>query len=135
MMADSDIEIVQKTCEGYAPQAPNNKSATKSDQLLKLLRSKRGATIDRLQSASGWQAHSVRGFLSGTVKNKLGLKLVVETSDNGTRRYRISKRGRWAADHAAPSILTIPMLPLAGPLLLVPSEGATEQTKFLSLAR
>ena len=89
-MADSDVVIVKQTCEGFAPQAPNTRLATKTDQLIKLLRSKRGATIDQLQSASGWQAHSVRGFLSGTVKKKLGLKLLVETSENGTRRYRIT---------------------------------------------
>lgn len=39
--------------------------------------------------ASGWQAHSVRGLWSGTVRNKLGLALLSESGKNGVRRYRI----------------------------------------------
>jgi Protein of unknown function (DUF3489) len=56
---------------------------------LGLLRSKRGVTLEQLQEVGGWQAHSVRGFLSGTVKTRLGLTLVAETGTDGKRRYRI----------------------------------------------
>jgi hypothetical protein len=38
--------------------------------------------------STGWQAHSVRGFLSGTVRKRLGLALISEAGDSG-RRYRI----------------------------------------------
>ncbi len=38
---------------------------------------------------TGWQAHSVRGFLAGTVKKKLGLTLVSDKAAEGPRRYRI----------------------------------------------
>jgi Protein of unknown function (DUF3489) len=89
-MTNSKIQIVEKTCEGFTPQAPKAISATKSDKLLGLLRSKRGVTLKQLQEASGWQAHSVRGFLSGTVKTRLGLKLVAETGTDGKRRYRVA---------------------------------------------
>jgi hypothetical protein len=37
----------------------------------------------------GWQAHSVRGFLAGTVKKMPGVTLVSDKTDNGPRRYRI----------------------------------------------
>jgi hypothetical protein len=62
---------------------------TKASAVLKLLSSKRGATIAQLQTATGWQAHSVRGFLSGTVRKKLGHILVRETDKDGQSRYRI----------------------------------------------
>src|SRR5690349_18035990 len=48
---------------------------SKSDQILRLLRRKKGASIGNLQDVTGWQAHSVRGFLSATVKKRLGLAL------------------------------------------------------------
>jgi hypothetical protein len=62
---------------------------TKADLILKKLKSAKGATIEAMMEATGWQAHSVRGFLSGTVKKKLGLIVVSETGKDGIRRYRI----------------------------------------------
>lgn len=62
---------------------------SKSEQILKLLRRKRGAGIAELQEASGWQAHSVRGFLTGHVKKKLGLEVISEAGKDGIRRYRV----------------------------------------------
>ena len=44
-----------------------------------------------LQNATGWQSHSVRGFLSGTVKTRLGLQLQSERTGKGVRRYLIAK--------------------------------------------
>ena len=55
-----------------------------------LLSWEEGATIEELQAATGWQQHSVRGFLAGAVKKKLGLALLSEKPDAGPRRYRIS---------------------------------------------
>ena len=63
--------------------------ATKIQQCLDLLTARDGATIDELMAATGWQAHSVRGFLAGTVKKKLGLTLDSKKADDGTRRYRV----------------------------------------------
>jgi len=62
---------------------------TKADVVIKKLRSSKGATIDALMDATGWQAHSVRGFLSGTVKKRLGFTLSSEVGKDGIRRYRI----------------------------------------------
>ncbi|AWC21315.1 hypothetical protein CO731_00764 [Aminobacter sp. MSH1] len=62
---------------------------TKSDIVLKKLCLAKGATMETLMEVTGWQAHSVRGFLSGTVKKKLGLTLLSEAGKDGVRRYRI----------------------------------------------
>ena len=62
---------------------------TKQQTCLKLLGRREGATIEELEEATGWQKHSVRGFLAGAVKKNLGLTLVSEKPDAGPRRYRI----------------------------------------------
>jgi len=65
---------------------------SKRDALLKLLQSNKGATLTQMQKASGWQPHSIRGFLSGTVKKRLGLGLKSEQGTGGERRYQIVAR-------------------------------------------
>jgi hypothetical protein len=68
----------------------DQRKQNKTETCLNLLRRRDGATIEELQEATGWQSHSVRGFLSGAVKKKLGLKLVSDKPKDGPRRYRIS---------------------------------------------
>jgi hypothetical protein len=63
---------------------------TKQQVCLDLLNRPEGATVEELQAATGWQQHSVRGFLAGAVKKKLGLTLLSEKPDAGLRRYRIA---------------------------------------------
>ena len=53
-----------------------------------LLARKDGATLNVMCEATGWQAHSVRGFLAGTVKKRLGRSVSSEVSNKG-RVYRI----------------------------------------------
>ena len=74
---------------------PNDKASpgrrtpdSKQDQIVALLRQPGGATLDVLVKATGWQKHSVRGFLAGTVRKKLKLPLLSEKID-GVRTYRI----------------------------------------------
>jgi Protein of unknown function (DUF3489) len=61
---------------------------TKHDRVLGLLRAKCGTTIAAMSKATGWQSHSVRGFLTGVVKRKLGLTMTSEKTKSG-RIYRI----------------------------------------------
>lgn len=68
---------------------------SKVEIVLKKLRSAKGVTIAQLAEATGWQAHSVRGFLSGKVRKKLGLPLASEVGKDGPRRYRIDDSARW----------------------------------------
>ncbi len=69
---------------------PATGKQTKQQTCLDLLSRLEGATVEELQAATGWQQHSVRGFLAGAVKKKLGLTLLSEKPDAGPRRYRVS---------------------------------------------
>jgi Protein of unknown function (DUF3489) len=60
---------------------------TKNAQVIAMLRDRNGTTIAAIMAATGWQQHSVRGFLAGVVRKKLGLNLVSEPSESG-RVYR-----------------------------------------------
>ncbi len=74
------------------PQAARE---TKHGRLVALLNQPSGASIEEMMQATDWQQHSVRGFLAGTVKRKLGLDLTSFKSDGEVRRYRIAtRRGR-----------------------------------------
>lgn len=67
-------------------------SESKQDRLVSMLRSPTGATIATMMSVTGWQQHSVRGFLAGVVRKRLKLKLESEASD-GNRTYRVIDAG------------------------------------------
>ena len=73
-----------------AKSRPVTRKQTKQRTCLELLIRPQGATVEELQAATGWQQHSVRGFLAGAVKKKLGLTLLSEKPDAGPRRYRIA---------------------------------------------
>lgn len=64
-------------------------SRGKIGQLVLLMRRSGGASLAELTAATGWQAHSVRGAISGTVKKKLGLIVETHVTD-GARRWRIA---------------------------------------------
>jgi len=72
---------------------------TKQALAIAMLRASKGATIAALIKVTDWQPHSVRGFLAGVVRKKLGLYLVSEPTDKG-RVYRIkdNKPSSAAAD-------------------------------------
>ena len=67
------------------------RTGTKQARILAMLRAPSGATIDAMVHATGWQQHSVRGFLAGVVRKKLGLNLVSAATEGG-RLYRITDR-------------------------------------------
>ena len=64
-------------------------SKTKKQLCIEMLKRPKGASLAELQKAIGWQSHSVRGFLSGTVKKMEGIKLNNKVTDDGERRYSI----------------------------------------------
>ena len=75
-------------------QAANVRPGTKQAQLIDLLRRKKGASLDEIMAATGWQAHSVRGAISGLVTKKLGLPVDSEVTTGRGRVYRIVEAGQ-----------------------------------------
>jgi hypothetical protein len=76
----------------HASSAKQTKrTETKQARILAMLRAPSGVTIDAMMHATGWQQHSVRGFLAGVVRKKLGLNLVSAATEGG-RLYRITDR-------------------------------------------
>jgi Protein of unknown function (DUF3489) len=76
----------------HRPSAKQTKRAeTKQARILAMLRAPSGATVDGMMHATGWQQHSVRGFLAGVVRKKLGLNLVSAATEGG-RFYWITDR-------------------------------------------
>ena len=69
------------------------RAESKQARLITMLRASSGATVAAMMAATEWQQHSVRGFLAGVIRKKLGLNLVSEESDDG-RIYRIKDRKR-----------------------------------------
>ncbi len=69
--------------------AKGAREGSKTAKILDLLRRKGGVTAKELMKATGWQPHSVRGFLSGTVGKKMGLTVVSAKGEDGERTYSV----------------------------------------------
>jgi hypothetical protein len=76
------------------------RAGTKSAQVLAMLQDRTGTTIAAMMAATGWQQHSVRGFLAGVVRKRLRHNLVSELSEGG-RVYRIIDAGPERVKQAA----------------------------------
>ncbi len=68
------------------------RSGTKQALMIDLLKRKKGATIEEIVEATGWQPHSVRGAISGALKKKLGLAVTSDPIEGRGRVYRIVER-------------------------------------------
>jgi hypothetical protein len=64
------------------------RGSTKLTTVLAMLREPNGTTIAAIMKATGWQQHSVRGFLAGVVKKRLALDLI-SAMEGDQRLYRI----------------------------------------------
>ena len=92
----------QKTAKGAKPKPPRKapktakklglpRSESKGAKILALLRRPKGATLAEVAKLTGWQNHSIRGFLSGTIGKKMGLTVESAKRQDGVRVYSISK--------------------------------------------
>lgn len=68
------------------------RDGTKQATILGLLKQRGGATLGELMRATGWQAHSVRGFISGAVGKKMGIAVKSTKDAGGERTYTILSR-------------------------------------------
>jgi len=65
------------------------REGSKTAKVLDLLKRPGGATTKELIKATGWQPHSLRGFLSGTVRKKMGLAVTSTKANDGERSYSV----------------------------------------------
>jgi hypothetical protein len=79
---------------GDSTQAPTAEVVVRPDsktaKVLAMLRQTEGATLQQIMRVTGWQAHSVRGFVSGTLGKKLHLTVVSVKGEDGQRRYSVA---------------------------------------------
>ncbi|MCC6008407.1 MAG: DUF3489 domain-containing protein [Rhodobacteraceae bacterium] len=71
------------------PEPVRRRSGTKQEALIAMLRAEGGATIEEIVAATGWQAHTVRGAMSGALKKKLGLTITSEKVEGRGRVYAL----------------------------------------------
>lgn len=86
-VATKTVDKPARRAKPAAVEVPTLKG--KLGDMLKLLRRPAGATLEQMMNATGWQAHSVRGAMSGSLKKKQGLAITSEKTD-GKRIYRVA---------------------------------------------
>ena len=82
-----------KSKEPEKAASPGVRPGTKLALLIEMLGRDSGATIAEIVEVTGWQQHSVRGAISGTLKKKLGLTVSSEADEGRGRVYRIAQTG------------------------------------------
>lgn len=91
--SSASAKIKPATPRKKAPIASEPPSS-KQDRLIALMKQAKGSTITEMMETTGWQAHSIRGVISGVLKKRLSLNVISELASNGTRRYRIIKQAQ-----------------------------------------
>lgn len=86
---DPELEAVVTAVEATWVK-PRTRENSKQAEVVRMLQRPEGATIGQICSATGWQAHTVRGTFAGAFKKKLGLTIVSDKPQGGERIYRIA---------------------------------------------
>jgi hypothetical protein len=85
----SPIKKAPKSVTKGGSAKPEARDGSKTAAILDLLKRTGGVTSKELMKATGWQPHSVRGFLSGTVGKKMGLTVTSAKGEDGERSYSV----------------------------------------------
>ena len=80
-----------KSAKSPKKKATGAHQGSKTAKVLDLLKRSGGVTRKELMKATGWQAHSVRGFMSGVLGKKMGLTIKSTKAEDGERRYSIKR--------------------------------------------
>jgi hypothetical protein len=90
----NDIEAAptktQKAPKTAEPKPRRTRNDSKQAQLIVMLERSKGASIEEIVAAFGWQAHTVRGAMAGALKKKLGLVVTSDKVEGRGRVYRIT---------------------------------------------
>ena len=87
--SDPELEAVVTAAEATWVK-PRTRENSKQAEVIRMLQRPEGATIGQICTATGWQAHTVRGTFAGAFKKKLGLTIVSDKPQGGERIYRIA---------------------------------------------
>jgi hypothetical protein len=94
---DAELEADVAACEAEwaknstpAQAKPRTRDNSKQAEVIRMLQRPEGATIGQICTATGWQAHTVRGTFAGAFKKKLGLIITSDKPQGGERVYRIA---------------------------------------------
>jgi hypothetical protein len=87
--SDPELEAAVTAAEATWVK-PRTRENSKQAEVIRMLQRPEGATIDQICTATGWQAHTVRGTFAGAFKKKLGLTIVSDKPQGGERIYRIA---------------------------------------------
>lgn len=88
-------KMTASALEGRSPGRQNDDAAgdvranSKAAAIIALLKREGGATLEEMMDATGWQKHSVRGFMAGALKKRHGFTAISEKTDQG-RNYRLA---------------------------------------------
>jgi hypothetical protein len=87
----SPAKKAPKGAKGAKPAKKESgaREGSKTAEILDLLKRPGGATLAEIMKATGWQAHSVRGFISGALRKKLGLAVTSTKAEDGERGYSV----------------------------------------------
>ena len=87
---EADVAAAEATWAKSDKPAPRTRENSKQADVIRMLQRPEGAAINQICTATGWQAHTVRGTFAGAFKKKLGLTIVSDKAQGSERVYRIA---------------------------------------------